>query len=544
MRATGLERHHERLAAGVLDRVGELEDPAVQPVEDLQADAGAALGPGVAPRLHPGPRRGQQRVDAVGSDPRVADTRGRCRTATARSRRCRRCPGVSSGKSPSSHASNAALPSAAAASPYTRGRGGLVEGGEVLPGGARGHGGVEPVAVPGEQVGGHGASQPQRATTVASVGARGHRVAAAARRRGGGAAAGRTPSAARTRRSPTAAAQRAGRGADPGRPVHAARGDQARPRPAAAPGRATRPTTRSSVGGRRGGIVVPVPNGWERTNLADGRAGPVDATRTTRPAATPCGSRSLDQPRHARADGRRRGRPSCPLDTPDLRPRDPRTSPRHAAGDLHHRRLPHGCQIIRWLSFDGDGVDLEISATGRLIDERGLEALVAKVATETAGSSRTSCARPAPPTRRPERRQKPGHVDLVQHAVGGGPVGAAHLDPDVAVRRRPAAPARRSRRGSRWRPGSAPGRRRRRVRVDCSTFSHSAWPGSCSGRSSAAGRRRRRPRPASASAPVLRVPAESAGSSLLLVGRRPLPVRDRRPSTATAPAPSATRRVV
>ena len=44
-----------------------------------------------------------------------------------------------------------------------------------------------------------------------------------------------------------------------------------------------------------------------------------------------------------------------------------------------YRRL----QVTRWLSFDGNGVDLEISATGRLIDEQGLDALVAKIATET-----------------------------------------------------------------------------------------------------------------------------------------------------------------
>ena len=60
VRAAGLERHHERLARGVLDGVGELEDPAVQPVQDLQADPDAGLGAGVAERLHARRRRGQQ----------------------------------------------------------------------------------------------------------------------------------------------------------------------------------------------------------------------------------------------------------------------------------------------------------------------------------------------------------------------------------------------------------------------------------------------------------------------------------------------------
>ena len=65
VRAAGLERHHERLAAGVLHGVGELEDPRVQPVEDLQADAGAPLGAGVAPGPHARRRGGHQRVDVA-----------------------------------------------------------------------------------------------------------------------------------------------------------------------------------------------------------------------------------------------------------------------------------------------------------------------------------------------------------------------------------------------------------------------------------------------------------------------------------------------
>ena len=64
VRAAGLEGHHERLPAGVLDGVGELEHPGMQAVEDLQADTDPGLrtcvaplpsGPGRPPRQ--GPRR-------------------------------------------------------------------------------------------------------------------------------------------------------------------------------------------------------------------------------------------------------------------------------------------------------------------------------------------------------------------------------------------------------------------------------------------------------------------------------------------------------
>ena len=121
VRAAGLERHHERLAAGVLHGVGELEDPRVEPVEDLDADPDARLGPGVAPGPHARLGRGQQGVDVgdVGvGHPQVEAVRralGRDDLVPL--------PGVSSGKVVPSQASNAALPSAAADSPYTRGEG-------------------------------------------------------------------------------------------------------------------------------------------------------------------------------------------------------------------------------------------------------------------------------------------------------------------------------------------------------------------------------------------------------------------------------------
>src|SRR4029077_9975462 len=74
VRAAGLERHHEGLAAGVLDGVGELEDPRGQPVEDLHAHPGTRLGAGVAPGLHARLGRAQQDVDV--GDVGVGDAEG------------------------------------------------------------------------------------------------------------------------------------------------------------------------------------------------------------------------------------------------------------------------------------------------------------------------------------------------------------------------------------------------------------------------------------------------------------------------------------
>ncbi len=63
VRAACLERHHERLAAGVHDGVGELVGAGGDPGEYLQADQGARLGPGVPPGAHPRAHGGEQHVD-------------------------------------------------------------------------------------------------------------------------------------------------------------------------------------------------------------------------------------------------------------------------------------------------------------------------------------------------------------------------------------------------------------------------------------------------------------------------------------------------
>ena len=130
----------------------------------------------------------------------------------------------------------------------------------------------------------------------------------------------------------------------------------------------------------QGGVVVPIPNGWDRFDFGDGLQ-----ARWTAPGNPP-GSysirvqivdlpRTLEQMVAARAA-------ELPLDS---RISDLRIPPGQTGDTLRATFIMDGyrrLQITRWLSFDGNGIDLEISATGRLIDERGLEALVSKVSTE------------------------------------------------------------------------------------------------------------------------------------------------------------------
>lgn len=128
----------------------------------------------------------------------------------------------------------------------------------------------------------------------------------------------------------------------------------------------------------RGGVVVPVPLGWERHDISDHEA------RWVAPGNPP-GSYSV---RIAVVDLRRtlaqvvaERATALEYDTriSDLTIESQEVDTLRASFILSgYREL----QITRWLSFDGNGIDLEISATGRLIDEPGLEALVAKVATE------------------------------------------------------------------------------------------------------------------------------------------------------------------
>lgn len=129
----------------------------------------------------------------------------------------------------------------------------------------------------------------------------------------------------------------------------------------------------------QGGVVLPIPNGWDRFDFSDG----VQA-RWTAPG-NPSGSYSVrvhvvDLPRTlAQAVAERAA--ALPFDDgiTDLEIIDQAGDTLRASFIIDgYRRL----QITRWLSFDGNGIDLEVSATGRKIDEQGLEALVAKIATE------------------------------------------------------------------------------------------------------------------------------------------------------------------
>lgn len=129
---------------------------------------------------------------------------------------------------------------------------------------------------------------------------------------------------------------------------------------------------------RLGGVVLPIPDGWTRLTL---RAG--EEARWV-PPGNPPGSYSV---RVAVVDLRRtlaqavaERAAALPGDTriSDLELRDQGGDTLSASFILGgYRKLT----VVRWLSFDGNGVDLEIAATGRLIDESGMEALVSRLAT-------------------------------------------------------------------------------------------------------------------------------------------------------------------
>ncbi len=132
--------------------------------------------------------------------------------------------------------------------------------------------------------------------------------------------------------------------------------------------------------GEGGGVMVPVPNGWVRTDLRvpnEARwqpPGEIEGLHGVRVHVVDL-PRTLEQA----VDERAAALPGDP-NISDLRIRDQSVDTLRATFIINgYRRL----QVTRWLSFDGNGVDLEISATGRLIDEQGLDALVAKIATET-----------------------------------------------------------------------------------------------------------------------------------------------------------------
>lgn len=126
---------------------------------------------------------------------------------------------------------------------------------------------------------------------------------------------------------------------------------------------------------RDGGVVLDVPDGWLRTTLADSRQ------LTWKPADAPASggyivrlslteeNRTLEQKVATRPIEleQQEGLTDLEVLSSSL---DTLTASFILQG---YRRLT----VIRWVSLDGDGlVDVEVAASGRLVDQAGLEALV------------------------------------------------------------------------------------------------------------------------------------------------------------------------
>ena len=170
--------------------------------------------------------------------------------------------------------------------------------------------------------------------------------------------------------------------------------EKVKPNPDLPPLSETLPMHDVRVGSPRdGGIVVPVPNGWERTTYADERQAKWDLPDG------PTGGYTF---RVQILDENRTVSQKVAVRPIELQGDD-------SVSDLEiletsfdtltasfifdgYRRLT----VIRWVSFSGGLVDVEIAATGRRVDEEGLEALVGRIAQE---------ARPQPVK---NRAQKPG----------------------------------------------------------------------------------------------------------------------------------------
>lgn len=128
------------------------------------------------------------------------------------------------------------------------------------------------------------------------------------------------------------------------------------------------------------GLVVPVPDGWDRFDFAD-----TVQARWTAPG-NPSGSYSVRV--HSLADDDRSliqqvAQRAAALEFDDTI--TPGTlEVLESSGDTltvnyvqdGYRRL----QVIRWVSFLGGSADVEVAGTGRLVDERGLQELVARIA--------------------------------------------------------------------------------------------------------------------------------------------------------------------
>ena len=127
-----------------------------------------------------------------------------------------------------------------------------------------------------------------------------------------------------------------------------------------------------------GGVAVPIPDGWIHTVLSP-------QEENWRPADVATGGYGV---RIAVVD-LRRSLAQVVAERAAALPFDPRLSDLQIIDESidtlrasfilgGYRKL----QITRWVSFDSNGIDLEISASGRLIDEQGMESLVANISSE------------------------------------------------------------------------------------------------------------------------------------------------------------------
>ena len=130
---------------------------------------------------------------------------------------------------------------------------------------------------------------------------------------------------------------------------------------------------------QRGGIEVPVPEGWQRTDLAEGlqsrwsAPGSPDGGYSVRVHVTE-ENRTLAQAVAERAAAL----PLDPRGVTDVEILQQTGDTLIASFIISGYRV---LQVVRWVSLNGSTVDVEISASGRVIDQAGLEALVARMAT-------------------------------------------------------------------------------------------------------------------------------------------------------------------
>lgn len=134
---------------------------------------------------------------------------------------------------------------------------------------------------------------------------------------------------------------------------------------------------------RRGGVLVPIPDGWVRTSYAD------KDTATWRPPDAPAAGgyvvrvTLLDENRTLQQKVATR-----PIELQSQQGLTDLEVTGTSLDTLKANFILEGYSrytVIRWVSLDGDGlVDVEIAASGRQIDEAGMESLVVEMAGDVA----------------------------------------------------------------------------------------------------------------------------------------------------------------